>query len=90
MYHDCHAIECERQIAPSMLMCRVHWRMVPANLQREVWRTYRKGQEIDKKPSEAYMRAQMAAINHVAMLEGHEACDIEARIALLKSRGYFQ
>ena len=50
-------------------MCLAHWRLVPARLQREVWRHYRKGQEIDKQPTRAYMEAQRAAIEAVAKAE---------------------
>jgi len=53
-----------------MLMCLPHWRLVPADLQREVYRTYRKGQEVDKQPSAEYLVAQRAAIRAVAEKEG--------------------
>jgi hypothetical protein len=52
-----------------MLMCRQHWYMVPAPLRREVWRLYRPGQEIDKRPSDEYMEVMHAAINAVAEKE---------------------
>lgn len=85
--HLCHAVQCDRQVPPALLMCKPHWRMVPKDLQLRVWRTYRQGQEVDKKPSEAYIRSQLAAINHVAAIEGHALCDIEKRISFLKARG---
>jgi hypothetical protein len=44
--------------------------MTPKHLQKEIWRTYRRGQEIDKQPSAEYMEAQRAAIEAVAQLEG--------------------
>jgi hypothetical protein len=69
MSHRCHALGCNKEIPPKLLMCLRHWRMVPERLQAEIWRTYRPGQEIDKMPSEAYMEAQRAAISAVAERE---------------------
>jgi hypothetical protein len=48
-----------------MLMCRRHWFMVPHPLRREVFRTYRRGQEIDGDVSEEYVEAMTAAIRTV-------------------------
>ncbi len=70
MTHRCHAIECEARVPPDKLMCLKHWRMVPRDLQREVWRTYRRGQEIDKRPSPDYLMAARNAINAAAAKEG--------------------
>lgn len=60
--HVCHARDCRARVEPRRLMCPKHWRMVPAKLQAEVWRTYRAGQEIDKRPSHDYLDAARAAI----------------------------
>lgn len=51
-------------------MCARHWRMVPRELQRDVWREYRPGQERSKDPSRAYLMAATAAVNAVAEREG--------------------
>jgi len=48
-------------------MCLFHWRLVPARLKQEIRRTYRCGQEIDKKPSSEYLQAMRAAISSVPM-----------------------
>ena len=64
--HTCHAIECEVPVPPKMLMCLRHWRMVPKRLQNEVWAEYRPGQEVDKKPSRAYLAVMFRAIKAVA------------------------
>lgn len=72
MPHRCHARGCRREVAPSLLMCPVHWRMVPRHLQRAVWQHYREGQEVDKRPSAAYLEAAAAAIAAVAELSGTE------------------
>lgn len=67
--HLCHARDCARAVPPRLLMCKPHWRMVPAELQRRVWATYRRGQEVDKRPSMAYLDAANAAVKAVAELE---------------------
>lgn len=69
--HRCHAIGCERKIDPKFLMCPPHWRMVPKEIQRGIWRHYRAGQEIDKRPSAEYLvffkKAQLAVSEAEAM-----------------------
>lgn len=64
--HTCHAVGCDKVIPPRLFMCLKHWRMVPPPLQREIWRTYRPGQEIDKRPSAEYMVAFKNAQSAVA------------------------
>lgn len=76
MPHYCHAIGCPVPVPPRLLMCRRHWRMVPPNLQRDVWRTYRVGQELDKQPSLAYCLAQVRAVNAVALAEGKMSAEM--------------
>lgn len=75
MKHTCHAEGCDAEVAPKLLMCGRHWRMVPGLLRARVWATYREGQEVDKKPSQAYMEAQRAAIEAVALREGRRGGD---------------
>lgn len=67
--HHCHAKGCPKIVPPKLLMCLKHWRMVPRELQKAVWATYRPGQEVDKRPSEAYLKAARAAIDAVAAKE---------------------
>ncbi len=50
-------------------MCFKHWRMVPKNIQREVWATYRPGQCDDKNPSALWHKAADKAIAAVAAKE---------------------
>lgn len=40
--HKCEADGCDRQVAREKFMCIDHWRMVPMNLKREVWRVWRR------------------------------------------------
>lgn len=68
--HLCHAYGCGVEIPPKLLMCIRHWRMVPREVQRRIWREYRPGQEIDKQPSEAYLLVQRAAVWAVYVAEG--------------------
>ena len=41
--------------------CRQHWQRLPAEIRSRIWATYRAGQEIDKRPSAAYIEAARAA-----------------------------
>jgi hypothetical protein len=50
-------------------MCGRHWRRVPRELQRAVWRHYKPGQEKTKQPSPEYLAAANAAIEAVAIAE---------------------
>lgn len=70
MTHTCHAAGCDVPVSPSLLMCPAHWRLVPRALQQAVWAAYRRGQEIDKRPSPEYLAAAQAAIGAVARAGG--------------------
>ena len=43
--------------------------MVSPGTQRKVWKHYRKGQEIDKRPSKEYLAVMKEAIREVAQQE---------------------
>ncbi len=58
--HRCHAIGCDRPVAPRFLMCPPHWRKVPHDLKQQVWLHYRAGQEVQKDPTPEYMAATAA------------------------------
>jgi hypothetical protein len=68
--HLCHAHGCKKAVPPQLLMCLKHWRMVPTQIQRLVWQTYRPGQEADKKPSPEYILVQRSAVWAVFAAEG--------------------
>lgn len=70
MAHRCHAIGCTVEVKPELLMCAKHWRRVPKDIQREVWRSYRSGQCDDKNPSAEWLAAAARAIAAVAEKEG--------------------
>lgn len=59
--HRCHLDICTAAVPPARLFCLTHWRMVPKSIQKQVWATYRPGQEVDKHPSPEYMEAQRIA-----------------------------
>lgn len=63
--HLCHAQNCDKPVAPHLLMCARHWAMVPKSIQQAVYANYRRGQEKDKNPSKAWMTAAVAAIRDV-------------------------
>jgi hypothetical protein len=67
--HCCHARGCRVSTKPEMLMCFRHWKMVPRDIQRWVWRTYRPGQCDDKRPSKEWHAAADAAIAAVFRAE---------------------
>lgn len=69
MTHRCHAIRCEVEVDPGLLLCKRHWFMVPKPLRKAVWHHYRKGQEVDKRPSREYLAAADAAIKAVEAAE---------------------
>lgn len=60
--HRCHIPNCLVAVRPELLMCLLHWRMVPKQLQRNVLARYRRGQCDDKRPSREYLDAAAAAI----------------------------
>ena len=70
MTHTCHAEGCSKAVAPKYLMCPRHWGMVPRPQQLEIWRHYRNGQEVDKRPSTEYLAVMKATVDLVARLEG--------------------
>jgi len=70
--HRCHAADCNVTVPPKLLFCLRHWKMLDISKQRLVWFTYRKGQEVDKRPSKAYLAASSLAISYVANQEGKE------------------
>ncbi len=83
MIHVCHAIGCNVQVRPQLLMCLKHWRLIPRDLQRAVWAAYVPGQEIRKDPTDEYLDVQRAAVEAVARkvdgMTQHEGMEIDIR-----------
>lgn len=55
MPHHCHWPGCKAEVPEKMWGCLKHWKRLPAVLQMKIMKAYRKGQEIDKKPSKEYL-----------------------------------
>lgn len=55
--HTCHWPGCGVKVPPSMWGCRSHWFRLPLSLRHNIWKHYRPGQEIDKRPSAEYIAA---------------------------------
>ena len=71
--HHCHAIGCPVQVPPRMFSCRPHWYRTPKALQTLIWRYYREGQEIDKRPSTSYLAVQQLTVAYLAWLDAERA-----------------
>lgn len=70
MNHACHAIGCTANVPPRMFACRRHWFALRRATQQAIWREYRHGQEIDKRPSTRYLAVQRFAVAELARLDG--------------------
>lgn len=68
--HVCHATKCTTPVPPKMFMCKRHWYMLPTSMRDKVWALYRRGQEIDKRPSDEYLTHTRDCIVFVAKKEG--------------------
>ena len=55
MKHTCHWPGCSVEVPPRLWGCKRHWFTLPKHVRDAIWRTYRPGQEIDKRPSPAYL-----------------------------------
>ena len=95
MAHTCHALRCKTECHPTLLMCPSHWAMVPKDLQRAVYASYRSGQCKDGQPSWEWHRAADNAIAAVAEQEGcpkeiadHIRATADRGQAWLKANGY--
>lgn len=75
--HRCHARDCHTAVQPELLMCLMHWTMVPRTIKRAVWAHYRPGQCDDKDVSREWLQAADAAIGSVARIEGKVVRQIE-------------
>ena len=69
MKHMCHAIGCSVEVHSKLLLCPVHWYMVPKELRDSVWREYRRGQGRNKRPSQEYLSVARSAITAVREIE---------------------
>ncbi len=70
MNHECHAEGCEIGIPAKLFMCRAHWVMIPKQMQRWIWATYKTGQEDRKDPTWTYLFVSQSVVEYVAFLDG--------------------
>lgn len=82
MEHHCHALGCKRSCPPAWLMCRSCWRLVPKELQDEVYRTVNLRDRSHANATWApWWRAQARAIAHVAFLKDPNEAKRDAYLA---------
>lgn len=68
-----------------MLMCRVHWRKVPARLRRDLLDAYVPGQEDRWDPTVAYLRAAEACVRSVAEKEGVDSAAVAEAVQMYQT-----
>ena len=66
MSHICHWPGCKVEVPPARWGCKPHWFRLPRNIRNDIWQTYRAGQEVDKRPSAAYIVAARRAQEWIA------------------------
>lgn len=88
MSHTCHSPDCTRPVPPRMLFCLDHWRALPKKVQDAIWREYRSGQEIDKKPSLRYLSVQRLACAHSVFKPDDEEAALRALVYLQEAVRY--
>lgn len=88
MRHGCHAHGCTKTVPPRMLMCAPHWYSLPRVIQATVWREYRGGQEVDKRPSFRYLAVQRRAVALTAFKPNDEEAARVAAGYLAEAEGW--
>lgn len=66
--HYCHISGCQALIKPALLFCSRHWAMVPEEMQKRVYASYRDGQCDDNNPTRGWVLAASEARRHVEKL----------------------
>ena len=64
--HHCHWPGCTRQVPPAMWGCTPHWYALPPELRKQIWLTFRPGQEVNGTPNTAYIAAARAVQEWIA------------------------
>lgn len=77
MSHHCHVPTCKLPCPPRYLTCPPHWKLVPKDLQDEVYRTVGKRGKLIDETWAPWWRAQAKAIHAIMVAEGRdkERCD---------------
>lgn len=61
-FHDCPIARCVQRVPHHQLMCRRHWRLVPAGEATAVYRTWRNGRGAGSEEHIEAMNAAIAAV----------------------------
>ena len=86
----CSAKQCEAMVKPSLLMCRRHWFMVPADIRSRVWDHYQAGQEVRGGATDEYFAAVKDAVDAVAYKEAQKAAGVTpSKRPPARTRGLF-
>ena len=88
MTHTCHSPDCTRPVPPRMLFCLTHWRALPKKIQDAVYREYRTGQEIDKKPSLRYLAVQRLACAYSVFKPDDKTATLQTLVYLKEAVSY--
>lgn len=64
--HHCHWPGCGKRTPAAVWGCVKHWKMLPREIQRRIWNSFRPGQEETKTPSRAYVEAAREAQEWIA------------------------
>lgn len=64
--HKCNWPSCNRQVPVVLFACNTHWRKLPDELRRLIWRTYPVGSEAIATPRVEYLAAEMAVLAWIA------------------------
>lgn len=67
--HTCHWPGCDKPVPPAMWGCKAHWFTLPKTLRDRIWATYRRGQEVTKTPSPAYMKVAIDVQEWIAQFK---------------------
>lgn len=70
--HTCPVARCSTTVPDHLLMCGPHWRSVPLELQRAVYRAYRRGDGVGTEALADAQQAAIAAVN-AAVIRGGRA-----------------
>jgi hypothetical protein len=61
--HPCPARRCPREVPEHLLMCGIHWRLVPRAFQRAVNAAYDSGRGMGSPALQSAQRAAIRAVN---------------------------
>lgn len=82
--HYCHWPKCGKEVLPRLWGCREHWARLPKFIRDRILYAYRRGQEIDKSPSRAYLVAASAAQKWISLIAnfGEEAATRQFKLVI--------